>query len=345
MQQMCFHFSEPQKPVVNIWPDICTFDNLHTAYMKARKGKRQREEVALFELNREAELFALQQALLNGSYQPGAYRQFQIYDSKPRTISAAPFRDRVVHHAIMHQLEPRLEPLLYQHCYACRKGFGVHRAVDQYQLWARRYTYVLKMDVQRYFPSVDQHKLLQQLAHVMDDVPLLSVVEKLLRSYPTPSAGKGMAIGNLTSQFFANWYLREIDTLIAETLGFQAYLRYVDDFFVLSDDKAALWALKQQVDEALQPLGLTLHQHKAVVCQTREKVPVLGYQISRERRWLQAANAKKAQRKIRAQAKACQQKKQRFSDVQPSLRAWVGHAQHGQTWGLRKALLSPLVFS
>lgn len=345
MQQMRLNFSQPSKPVVNIWSQICTFDNLQLAYLKARKGKRQRDAVALFELHREAELFNLQQALMAGSYRPGAYRQFTIYESKPRTISAAPFRDRVVHHAIMHILQPLLEPMLYRHCYACRKGFGVHRAVDQYQYWSKRFAYVLKMDVQRYFPSVDQQVLLGQLGAVIHDAPLLSVLERIIRHYPTPHAGKGMAIGNLTSQFFANWYLREVDNLIAAVCGFRASMRYVDDFFVLGDDKEALWRLKRQVDAALKPLGLVLHQHKAVVCQTREKVPILGYQVSRERRWLQAANAKKAQRKLLKQARACQQKTLQFKKVQPSVRAWVGHAQHGQTLGLRRALLAPLVFS
>lgn len=342
MQQLTFDFS-PNKPVGMVWPQVCAFENLLLAYYKARKGKRHRDAVARFELNREAALLSLQTALLNGQYQPGAYRQFRIYDKKARIISAAPFSDRVVHHAIMNVVQPLLEPMLYEHCYACRQGFGVHKAVDQYQFWARRYAYVLKMDVQRYFPSIDQKVLLSQLSRVVDDDRLLEVLGKIVESYPSEQLGKGMAIGNLTSQFFANWYLRDIDKLIVAA-GFKAYLRYVDDLFVFADSKEALWRLKAQMDVALQALGLCLHQHKAVVCRTTEKVPVLGYQISRDKRWLQSANGKKAFRKIRAQAKACQQKKMRFTDVQPSIRAWIGHAQHGQTWLLREKLFASLKF-
>lgn len=127
-------------------------------------------------------------------------------------------------------------------------------------------------------------------------MPLLTVLERIVCSYPYEQPGKGMAIGNLTSQFFANWYLRDLDALITDS-EFGAYLRYVDDLFVFADNKVALWELKTTIDTALLPLGLCLHQHRAVICQTREKVPVLGYQISREKRWLQVANGKKAAEK------------------------------------------------
>lgn len=336
MQQLNFIFSAP-KPAMHIWDSVCTFDNLLIAYKNARKGKRQRDTVAEFELNREQELYKLQQELQDLTYQPGQYRQFEIYDRKKRLISAAPFRDRVVHHAIMRHLMPKLEPLLYKHCYACRVGMGVHKAVDRYQYWSRRYAYVLKLDVQRYFPSINQQILLEQLKDVIDDKSLMQVLEKIVRQYHSHIPNTGMAIGNLTSQFFANWYLKGIDEYIINQ-GFSAYLRYVDDLFIFADNKATLWRLKFGIESQLIQLKLELHQHQAVICRTTEKVPVLGYQISRHKRWLQSANGKKAQRNIRHKITRIRTGHADIAQTTASIRAWVGHAQHAQTRGLRTAI-------
>ena len=135
------------QPHANLWPRIVTFDNLLRAWRRARQGKGDRREVARFALNLERELFTLRAELEAGNYLPGPYRQFTIYERKPRLISAAPFRDRVVHHALMNVVEPLLDPTFIPHSFACRKGYGVHRAVNYYQHAARRYAYALHLDV------------------------------------------------------------------------------------------------------------------------------------------------------------------------------------------------------
>jgi RNA-directed DNA polymerase len=140
------------KRIGGLWDAITGWDNLFLAFRKARRGKRDRAEVAWFTCHLEPELLDLQRELREARYQPGAYRQFTIYDRKPRVISAAPFRDRVVHHAVMNLVEPALDRRFIDDCYACRKGKGVHQAVDRYQAYANRYAYVLKLDIQRYFP-------------------------------------------------------------------------------------------------------------------------------------------------------------------------------------------------
>jgi len=127
-----------------LWPQFITFENLYLAYLKARKGKQRRDAVAVFSFDLENNLLQLQRELAKGRYQPGEYRQFIIRERKPRLISAAPFRDRVVHHALMNVLEPIFEKRFYYHSYACRPDKGVHRAADKYQQWATRYAYVLK---------------------------------------------------------------------------------------------------------------------------------------------------------------------------------------------------------
>ena len=128
----------------NVWNEVVPMDNLYTAYCKARKGKRRRPDVARFALELEQNLSVLQRELVAGTYIPGAYRQFTVYERKPRLISVAPFRDRVVHHAVMNALEPLLDKRFIPDTYACRRDKGVHRAVDRYQQYAREYAYVLK---------------------------------------------------------------------------------------------------------------------------------------------------------------------------------------------------------
>lgn len=139
------------KRIGDIWQLIISFENLLAAFFKARKGKSASTDVAQFSLELETRLLELQHELQTGSYRPGKYRLFTIYERKPRLIAAAPFRDRIVHHALMNILEPKMDPGLIYDTYACRKGKGVHAAVERYQQWSRRYSYVLKMDIARYF--------------------------------------------------------------------------------------------------------------------------------------------------------------------------------------------------
>jgi RNA-directed DNA polymerase len=185
--------------------------------------------VADFGLDLERQLIALQSELENGEYRPGAYRLFTIYDRKPRVIAAAPFRDRVVHHAVMNLIEPPLDRTFISDSYACRHGKGVHAAVDRYQDWAQSYTYVLKMDVRQYFPSIDHEILKGKLQRRIKDRRVLDLLDRIIDGSPnghaelcyfagddlfTPLERRaGIPIGNLTSQFFANLYLDDVDTL------------------------------------------------------------------------------------------------------------------------------------
>ena len=159
------------KRIGGLWPQIVTFDNLYLAYRKARRGKQGRDEVARFTLNLEHELLTLERELRSGNYCPGAYRLFTLYERKPRLIAAAPFRDRVVHHAVMNRLEPPIDRRMIDDSYACRRAKGVHAAVARYQRWSQRYPYVLKGDVARYFPSIDHAILKQQAASSPDAAP------------------------------------------------------------------------------------------------------------------------------------------------------------------------------
>ena len=327
------------------WAKICTFENLLLAFQKACKGKRNRPDVAWFNFNLEQELFNLLDELISLRYQPGLYRSFNIYERKPRIISVAPFRDRVVHHALMNVLEPIIDRLLVNSTFACRKGKGVHMAVDFYQRQSRRFAYVLKMDVQKYFPSINQDILKGQLVSIIKDNKVLLILNRIIDGCNTlECAGRGLPIGNLTSQILANLYLNDIDHWMMVQQDF-AYIRYVGDLFVLGNSKAHLWRVKKELDQKLAELKLQLHSHKSHIFLTREKVDVLGYKVTRNKRWLRNENGFRMARKLKSMSQQYADGRIGLQNVNSSVASWVGHAQHAETLGLRGSMLNKEAFT
>ena len=343
-----------------LWARVVAFDNLYLAWCKARRGKCSREEVARFGVNLERELFALRQQLLDGSYEPGRYRLFTIYERKPRQIAAAPFRDRVVHHAVMNVIEPLLDPRFIHDCYACRRGKGVHRAVDRYQGWSRRYCYALKLDVASYFPSIDHRLLNGVLERHLKDPHLLALLALIIEARPEPlvpacrfegddlltplERPRGIPIGNLTSQFFANLYLGGFDHWVKQSLGASAYLRYVDDMLLLSDSKQQLWEWAAEIEAALARLRLRLHPLKRSLFQTRCGVDVLGYRVFPGYRLLRNDNGHRFARKLHRFADDYRPGSRDWEDFNPSVQSWIGHASQADTLGLRQRIFGATVF-
>jgi retron-type reverse transcriptase len=259
----------------------------------------------------------------------------------------------------MNVIEPLDRRFIYD-CYACRQGKGVHRAVDRYQHYAQRYPYVLKLDISRYFPSIDHQilksqldryikdrKALELLGLIIDRSPLSNISAQIFPGDDLVSLSErryGIPIGNLTSQFFANLYLNEFDHWLKEQQQLKAYIRYVDDLFILGDDKTQLWRLRNAITRELMALRLQLHPLKAQICRTSEHVDVLGYKVSRTRRWLRNDNGYRFRRKLNNMAALYHQERLDWTEVNASVQSWIGHARHGETEGLRKAIFSNVVF-
>lgn len=349
------------KRIDGIWASVTSFENLLQAYRKARRGKGRRPGVAEFGLNLERELLALQRALQDGTYQPVDYRLFTIYERKPRVIAAAPFRDRVVHHAVMRVIEPLLDRTFISDSYACRKGKGVHAAVDRYQAWAQTYRYVLKMDIQQYFPSVDHELLKEKLRRRIKDTRVLELLDRIIGSAPRGGSGPsyfagddlltplgrrmGIPIGNLTSQFFANLYLDDVDHAIKQDLQIRPYLRYVDDMVVLDHDKHRLAEIRAAVHERLATDRLRLHPHKAHISPVADGLNLLGYVVYPTRRRLRNDNGHRFVRKLRRMAAAYRAGRLEWAQVAASTLSWIGHAKHADTEGLRRVMFSQAVFT
>jgi RNA-directed DNA polymerase len=199
-----------------LFEKVLRFDNLLGAARRAARGKRDRPAVARFEFHLERELLTLQTELAEGTYRPGAFFTFEIRDPKRRSICAAPFCDRVVHHAVCGVLEPLFDRRLIFDTCACRPGKGTHAAIARAQHFARRYRYFLKCDVRRFFASVDHNLLRALLQRMFKDAPLLDLLGRILAHNP-PGAepGRGLPIGNLTSQHFGSLFahVSHADTL------------------------------------------------------------------------------------------------------------------------------------
>lgn len=211
-----------------------SYGNLLTAAHKAARGKRSLANVARFNFDLERNLVQLYDELTSRCYQPGRYRTFEIFEPKKRTISAAPFRDRVVHHALCNVLEPVFEPTFVFDSYACRRGKGTHAAVDRFQKFARRHRYVLQCDLRKFFPSVDHEILKQVIRRKIKDPGVLWLIDRIIDAANPQEAvdgmfpgddlltiaerRRGLPIGNQTSQFFANVIMNPFDHFVRDHL-------------------------------------------------------------------------------------------------------------------------------
>ncbi len=328
------------------------------AYHTAARGKRGRVAAATFEFQLADRLLALQAALRQGSYRPGPYRHFIIHEPKQRKISAAPFRDRVVHHALCHVIEPLFEARFHPHSYANRLGKGTHRAIDQLQAYARRYRYVLRLDIVQHFPSLDHAILQRELFRVIRDervqwligVILAGGVGVLADEYDmvyfpgddllAPLRPRGLPIGNLTSQFWSNCYLNPLDWFVTRQLGCPAYLRYVDDFALFSDSQAHLEQARTAITHFLAERRLTLHTGQAHVMPAAGGIPWLGFVVYPTHRRLKRRNLLHFRRRLARLITLYRQGQLTFGELDASVQGWINHVRYGDTWGLRAHLFA-----
>ncbi len=336
-----------RKRLNNLWSTLISYEHLYRAYLSARRGKRSKAAVQRFSLDLEGELWLLSQQLASQIYQPGDYHLFTLYERKPRQIAAAPFRDRVVHHAIMSLIEPAIDITFIDHSYACRKGKGTHCAVNQYQAWASQYRYVLQMDIQRYFPSINRDQLKRILRDYIKDRDLLWLLDAVIDHSPEDersTPGCGIPIGNLTSQFFANLYLNRFDHAVKELLKAPAYGRYVDDMVLLHNDKQWLHEALYWCREQLGRDGLILPPDKCHVTPVHCGIDFLGYHVWPHYRRLRNDNGHRFARKHRRRARLYSKGRVSLLQVGAHLKSWIGHAQHAETLTLRRKLLGATLF-
>ena len=326
----------------NLFNDVCSFENLHLAYLKARRCKRYRKEILKFSYNLEKNLLRLRSELKNQVYHHDPYREFTVNDSKKRRIKTAPFQDRVVHHALCNIIEPIFDKGFIFDSYACRKEKGTHRAIKRLEKFLRsnKNLYVLKCDISKYFASIEHQILLELIKKRIADQKALWLVKEILNSTYEKKLGTGIPIGNLTSQLFASIYLNELDQFVKHKLRIKYYLRYMDDFLILDFEKKKLHQIKEEIREVLQNrLKLELHPKKANVSPIDKGIDFLGYRIFGNYRLLRKSTVKRFVKRTGIYQKRLREgilSKEKFNN---SLQSWIAYAKFGNSWRLRRKLL------
>jgi len=330
----------------NIYPRVYDFDALHRGYLKARRGKRHTNEVLRFERDLEGQLIHLQNELIWRTYRTSPYHSFHIYEPKKRLVAALPFRDRVVQHALIEQLDPIFEARYIYDSYACRRGKGSHAGADRLQHWLRVVqrnhgrVYALKADIRQYFASIDHNVLKRILARKIGCRATLDMCSEIIDSW-----APGLPIGNLTSQLWANVYLNELDQFAKHQLKARRYLRYMDDFCVVHHDKGELHRMRRAIDRFLAAeLKLHLNQKTQVFPVGPRAVDFLGYRIWPTHRKLRKNSVLRMSRRLRVAQDLYEDGKSSLAEIRAMLQSWMGHASHADSFNVRRRLLGGAVF-
>jgi len=267
-----------------MYEKISAFDNLLFAFKKAKKGKTKRRYVKRFQRNLKENLLKLQEELINQTYQPCKLKTFILQDPKTRKISKSAFRDRVVHHALCNIIVPIFEKSFIYDSHANQIGKGTLKAIERFDKFKRKVSknnsrkcYVLKADIKHYFQEVDHEKLLDIIKRRITGEKIIWLIEQILNNYKSE---KGMPLGNLTSQFFANVYLNELAQFVKHKLRAKCYIRYVDDFVILHNSKEQLNIWKSEINRFLkEKLELELHPNKSQILKLKKGIKFLGFRI------------------------------------------------------------------
>lgn len=330
------------KTIKNVYEDAVSFENLLEAHKKARRGKREKKEVILFELNLEKELLRLEKELKSGKYETGIYRNFKIYEPKERDIMASPYRDRVVHQWYVEKcIKPYFVPQFISTSYAGIESRGMHKASKDVQFAMRKAKriwneyYILKMDVTKYFPNIDKKILWDILKRKIKDKKLLWLTRKILLS---TEGLKGLPLGNYTSQMFANIYLNEIDQYAKHKLKCKYYFRYMDDIVILCENKAeANERLKLLTIFLENKLNLTFNS-KTRIFKDKQGVNFCGYKINENRLKIRNSSKYRMKRKLKDYTKKLKNGKISLPEIQRSIAGWLGYVKYADSYNLRKSI-------
>ena len=339
----------------DLFEAVASFSALSAAARRAAAGKHAKAGATAFLANQEREVLRLERELCNGRYRPGRYRTIEIFDPKHRVVSAAPFRDRVVHHALCAVVEPLVERGFIHDSYANRKGKGTHRAVARYERFRDCFCYVLRCDIYRYFPAMDHQVLKRDLRRRIGCSRTLwlagAIIDASNPQEPVemyfPGDGlftpwerrRGLPIGNLTSQFFANVYLDGLDHFCKEVLRAKGYLRYVDDFALFHDDVDQLVDWRRRIARYLEGRRLRLHPRKTIVMPTAEPATFLGFVLLPDgRRRLPEDNVRRFRNRLRGLRDRWRVGQVARDEVEKRVTSWIAHAEHADTWRLRRSI-------
>ena len=322
----------------NLIQQIADLENLYLAFYKARKGKDQRIEVIEYATHLDYNIKLLQNHILSGELNVGNYTYFTISDPKIRQICAASFPERVLHHAIMNICHEVFERHLIFDTYATRKEKGIYLALEKAKCSMKKYSYVAKLDVRKYFDNVNHQVLKEKLQHLFKDHHLLGFFEQIIESYQTKEGG-GIPIGNLKSQYFANFYFSAADRFAKHELKIPVYLRYMDDILIFENDKVKLF---DQVSQFCSFVGETMQlQFKPLILNRVDQgISFLGYKLYPNIIILNSRSKNRFKEKFRDYAIKLEKDQWTQKDYHSHILPLLSFAKHAYTKKLRVNLLT-----
>lgn len=326
---------------------ICTFDNADTSYHQAAKCKRYSEEVLAFSMSKEDELLRAVDELQTLNYNQGEYTVFKVWEPKERLIMALPFYDRVVQHMIINAIGPVFERGFYYHSYACREGKGMHAASNQLYGWMYELMdrdglriYAFKGDISKYFASIPHDGLKDEIRRYIGDKNVLRLTDDIIDKNGILPDGVGIPVGNLTSQTFANVYGNRLDKFVKHTLHAPYYIRYMDDFVILSPDLNQLREWQKRIEEFLEE-EMKLHINpKSTILYAGNGLDFCGYIHHPNYRKVRKGSVRRLKKDVKA-LKAGELDREQFNRKYQSR---IGHMGHADTYHLTKAIEYDLLF-
>lgn len=331
----------------DLYDQIISVDNLFLAWSEFRSDKQSKLDVMKYEFCLEENIFDLHHKLKDYSYLHGSYQAFYIQDPKQRIIHKAKVEDRVLHHALFSILNPVFEPTFITHSYSCRIGKGTHKGVLALRNMLRKVSknntkpaYALKCDIQKFFASIEHIKLIEILEKRIKDKQTMALLRQIICSFDSKSYNhRGLPIGNLTSQLFANVYMNEFDQFIKHKLGVKYYIRYTDDFVIVADTKEYLLELLPHISKFLDTeLGLKLHPHKVSIRKFRQGIDFLGYIVLPHHILLRTKTKRRIIRKL--DQRVAEYKRGVITDetFNQSLQSYLGVFEHADAYNITEQL-------
>jgi RNA-directed DNA polymerase len=316
-----------------MYDSIISLENLLDAWKDFIKGKRAKDDVQKFQYQLADNILSLHNDLKNKTYIHGGYYAFNISDPKPRNIHKASVRDRLLHHAIYRNLYPMFDKKFIHDSYSCRKFKGTHVALERFKQFTNTVTknntktvWVLKCDIRKFFASVDQNILLMILEKHGVEPGLIDLIKRVTDSFESTEKGKGLPLGNLTSQLLVNIYMNEFDQYVKHIVKAKYYIRYADDFVFLSQDKSWLLEILPKINAFLfDNLSLTIHPNKLHLKTFASGVDFLGWVHFPDHKVLRTATKQRMFTKLK-------------NDSVHRLHSYLGMLSHGNTQGLQKLI-------
>lgn len=340
----------------DIFDKIVSPENLFLAWDKFKSDKRKKRDVQQFEWKLEENIFKLHKDLKNKTYKHEAYSSFYIHDPKQRQIHKAIVRDRILHHAIFNVINPLFESVFIPNSFSCRISKGTHKGVNALNKMLRRTSrngfkpcFALKCDIRKFFETVDHSKLLSILRKRIKDKDAMWLLEEVIESFSSPRSNlffkKGLPIGNLTSQLFANIYLTEFDYFIKQKLRIKNYVRYTDDFVIVSNNRKYLERLIPIIRDFLSDkLCLELHPKKVSIRKFNQGIDFLGYITLPHYRLMRTKTRRRIFKKLENKIEEYVVGLATKQSLGQSLQSYLGTLSHANTYNLSNKLKNQFWF-